>query len=132
MKKQNLVNLIKYHIEKNEEAFVAEVAEIAKDFDAKGDSSVAQYLMELISNTNFYIPQISYRNLKYLTKMEYSLVPGRDLHRLGPAQRDLLSSRPRRPTRRGGRRRGGTQRLHERFGRHPRKEARGGHPAALT
>lgn len=75
MKKQNLVNLIKYHIEKNEEAFVAEVAEIAKDFDAKGDSSVAQYLMELVSNTNFYIPQISYRNLKYLTKMEYSSKP---------------------------------------------------------
>ena len=31
--------------------------------------------MELVSNTNFYIPQISYRNLKYLTKMEYSSKP---------------------------------------------------------
>lgn len=75
MKKQNLVNLIKYHVEKNEEAFVAEVAGIARDFDVSGDSSVAQYLMELISNTNYYIPQIGYKNLKYLTKIEYSSRP---------------------------------------------------------
>ena len=75
MKKQNLVNLIRYHVEKNDEAFITEVAEIAKDFDANDDSSTAQYLMELISNTNYYVPQTSYRNLKYLTKMEYSSKP---------------------------------------------------------
>ena len=75
MKKQNLVNLIRYHIEKNDEAFITEVAEIAKDFDANDDSSTAQYLMELVSNTNYYVPQTSYRNLKYLTKMEYSSKP---------------------------------------------------------
>ena len=75
MKKQNLVNLIRHHVEKNDEAFITEVAEIAKDFDANDDSSTAQYLMELVSNTNYYVPQTSYRNLKYLTKMEYSSKP---------------------------------------------------------
>ena len=75
MKKQNLVNLIRYHVEKNDEAFITEVAEIAKDFDTNDDSSTAQYLMELVSNTNYYVPQTSYRNLKYLTKMEYSSKP---------------------------------------------------------
>lgn len=75
MKKQNLVNLIRYHVEKNDEAFITEVAEIAKDFDANDDSSTAQYLMELVSNTNYYVPQTSYRNLKYLTKMGYSSKP---------------------------------------------------------
>ena len=75
MKKQNLVNLIRYHVEKNDEAFITEVAEIAKDFDANDDSFTAQYLMELVSNTNYYVPQTSYRNLKYLTKMEYSSKP---------------------------------------------------------
>ena len=75
MKKQNLVNLIRYHVEKNDEAFITEVAEIVKDFDANDDSSTAQYLMELVSNTNYYVPQTSYRNLKYLTKMEYSSKP---------------------------------------------------------
>lgn len=75
VKKQNLVNLIRYHVEKKDEAFVAEVAEIAKDFDASGDPSLAQYLMELVSNTNYYIPQSSYKNLKYLKKVGYSSKP---------------------------------------------------------
>lgn len=73
MKKQNLVNLIRYHVEKNEDAFASEVAKIAKEFDENGDTSVAEYLMELISNTNFYVPQASYKSLKYLKKKEYSV-----------------------------------------------------------
>ena len=75
MKKQNLVNLVKYHVEKNDEAFISEVAEIAKEFDYNGDSSTAQYLNELISSVNFYIPQQSYKYLKYLRKVEYSPKP---------------------------------------------------------
>lgn len=75
MKKQNVVNLIKYHAENNNEAFISEVAEIARDFDANGDDTIAQYIMELISNANFYVPQHSYKNLKYLKKLEYSTKP---------------------------------------------------------
>jgi len=75
MKKQNLINLVKYHSEKNEEAFVSEVAEIAKEFDRIGDTMTAQYLMELIANTNFYIPQSSYKNLSFLQKVQYSTKP---------------------------------------------------------
>lgn len=75
MKKQNVVNLIKYHAENNNEAFISEVAEIARDFDANGDDVIAQYIMELVSNANFYVPQHSYKNLKYLRKLEYSTKP---------------------------------------------------------
>ena len=75
MKKQNVVNLIKYHAENNNEAFISEVAEIARDFDANGDDTIAQYIMELVSNANFYVPQHSYKNLKYLRKLEYSTKP---------------------------------------------------------
>lgn len=75
MKKQTLINLIKYHVEKNEDAFFAEVTEIAKEFDKNNDSYTAQYLMELLSSTNFYIPQSSYKNLKYLKKVECSTKP---------------------------------------------------------
>ena len=75
MKKQNVVNLIKYHAENNNEAFISEVAEIARDFDANGDDAIAQYIMELVSNSNFYVPQHSYKNLKYLRKLEYSTKP---------------------------------------------------------
>ena len=75
MKKQSLVNLVKYHVEKNDEAFAIEVAEIAKEFEASGDSSVAQYLMELVSNASFYVPQSNYRNMRFLRKVEYSSQP---------------------------------------------------------
>lgn len=80
MKKQDLINLVRYHAEKNEEAFASEVAKIAKEFDEAGDEAVAQYLMELISSANFYIPQSNYKNLRYLKQIEYSskqlLLPG--------------------------------------------------------
>lgn len=75
MKKQNLINLVKYHVEKKEDAFINEVAAIARAFDAKGEEDIAQYLMELISTANFYVPQASYKNLQYLRKVNYSNNP---------------------------------------------------------
>lgn len=75
MKKQNILNLVKYHMEKNEEAFASEVAEIAKEFDSSGDSSMANYLMELVSNANYYVPQNAYKNLRFLTKEVPSTKP---------------------------------------------------------
>ena len=75
MKKQTIINLVKYHVENNNDAFIAEVAEIAKEFDAKGDSQAARYIMDLVSNANVYIPQANYRNLQFLEKKEYSTKP---------------------------------------------------------
>lgn len=75
MKKQNLINLVKYHVEKKDDAFRNEVATIARSFDRKGDEEVAQYLMELISTANFYVPQANYKNLNYLRKIKYSTNP---------------------------------------------------------
>jgi len=72
MKKQTLVNLIKFHMEHNEDAFLSEVTEVAKEFDQSGDEYTAQYIMELISTTNYYVPQTAYKNLKFLEKIEYS------------------------------------------------------------
>ena len=75
MKKQNLINLVRYHTERNDEAFASEGAKIAREFDNAGDATVAQYLMELISSANFYVPQSNYKNLRYLRKVEYSSKP---------------------------------------------------------
>lgn len=75
LKKQNIINLVRYHVEKNDEAFASEVSTIAKEFEAGGDTSVAQYLLELVSNTNYYVPQASYKNLRLLKKIEYSTKP---------------------------------------------------------
>lgn len=75
MKKQDLINLVRYHTEKNDEAFAAEVAKIAAEFDAAGDSAVAEYLMEMVSSANFYVPQANYKNLHFLSKVNYSSQP---------------------------------------------------------
>lgn len=75
MKKQNIINLIKYHVENNNSAFLAEATGIAKDFYTSGDLTLAQYIMDLISNTNVYVPQSNYKNLHYMEKKEYSDKP---------------------------------------------------------
>lgn len=75
MKKQSIINLVRYYTERNDEAFISEVAQIAKEFDASGDESIAQYLMELISTSNFYVPQANYKNLRFLQKVEYVSKP---------------------------------------------------------
>lgn len=72
MKKQSIMNLVRYHVEKNEEAFISEVAEISKEFDQSGDSAMANYLMELVASANYYVPQSLYKNLHYLTKVNYT------------------------------------------------------------
>lgn len=75
MKKQNIINLVKYYVEKNDEAFRTEVVEIARDFDRNGDSSICEYLMDLISTTNFYLPQSNYKNFQYLKKVDFRNKP---------------------------------------------------------
>lgn len=75
MKKQTIINLVKYHVENNNEAFTAEVVEIAKEFEKNGDPQVAQLLMDLVSNVNVYLPQSNYRNFQFLEKKEYSTKP---------------------------------------------------------
>lgn len=75
MKKQELINLVRYHSEKNDEAFASEVAKIAREFDDAGDTVVAQYLMELVSSANFYVPQSNYNKLRFLKKVDYSSKP---------------------------------------------------------
>ena len=59
MKKQNILNLIKYHVERNENAFRNEAVNIAKYFDANGDYQLAEYIMGLIAESNLYVPQAS-------------------------------------------------------------------------
>lgn len=68
MKKQNIINLVKYHVEKNEDAFRSEVVEIAKEFDCIGELAISEYLMDLISTSNYYVPQTSYKNFQFLKK----------------------------------------------------------------
>lgn len=70
MKKQNIINLIKYHVEKNENAFRNEAVSIARYFDSIGDDQLAEYVMGLIADTNLYTPQASDFESEFLIQMD--------------------------------------------------------------
>lgn len=70
MKKKNLINLIRYHEEKNEAAFRAEALEVAKDFYDSGDNLIADYIMGLLSDANVFIPQGERYDLNFFQKIE--------------------------------------------------------------
>ncbi len=71
MKKKNVINLIKYHAEKNEAAFRQEAYTIAKYFDTIEDSSLSQYIMALLSDANTFCPQYQNEDCKFLRKVEF-------------------------------------------------------------
>lgn len=58
MKKRNILNLIKYFVDKNEVNFRLEAMEVAKSFDEMGDYELSEYIRALLSNTNVFIPQV--------------------------------------------------------------------------
>lgn len=57
MKKIDVINLIKYYAEKNDNAFREEAYKIAREFDKSGDVQLAEYIMALLSDANTFIPQ---------------------------------------------------------------------------
>ena len=70
MKKQNVLNLIKYHVERNENAFRNEAVGIAKYFDSAGDYQLAEYIMGLIAESNLYVPQASDFESEFLKQID--------------------------------------------------------------
>ncbi len=72
MKKKNIINLIKYHIEGNNLAFSDEAFEIARDFNNNGNHQLAEYIQALLSGTNTFMPQKLNGNSDYFRKIEYA------------------------------------------------------------
>lgn len=70
MKKQSILNLIKYHVERNENAFRNEAVSIAKYFDSIGDYQLAEYIMGLIAESNLYVPQASDFESEFLKQLD--------------------------------------------------------------
>lgn len=58
MKKKNILNLIKYHAEKNDVAFRNEAYEIARYFDKINNYQLSEYIMAILSDTNTFSPQM--------------------------------------------------------------------------
>ncbi|PIT88516.1 MAG: AAA family ATPase [Candidatus Magasanikbacteria bacterium CG10_big_fil_rev_8_21_14_0_10_36_32] len=69
MRKKNILNLIKYHAEKNESGFKNEAYDIARYFDSTGDSELAQYIMALLSGANTFVPQNNEYSLPFFTRV---------------------------------------------------------------
>ena len=70
MKKKNVLNLIKYYSEKNDEAFRNEAYDIAREFDETGDFQLSEYIMALLSNVNTFVPQGKNYDLSFFIKVE--------------------------------------------------------------
>lgn len=74
MKKQNVLNLIKYHVERNENSFRNEAINIARYFDSIGDDQLAEYIMGLIAESNLYTPQSSDFESEFLKQIDVRTV----------------------------------------------------------
>lgn len=57
MKKKTIIDLIRYHVEKNENSFRNAAIDVAKYFDSIGNSELAEYVLGLIAEANLYSPQ---------------------------------------------------------------------------
>lgn len=69
MKKQNIVNLVKYHSQCDDKAFNNEVLSIAKEFIEGGDNAIGQYLLSLIKSVDsFKIQDLTYDDFRFLIK----------------------------------------------------------------
>lgn len=69
MKKESIINLIKYHTEKDEPSFRNTVYEIVNDFYNNGDKEISQYLLSLIRDVDVLKPQdFDYSHFNFLHK----------------------------------------------------------------
>lgn len=69
MKKQNVVNLVKYHSQGDNKAFNNEVLIIAKDFIDSGDNEIGQYLLSQIKSIDsFKVQDLTYDDFQFLVK----------------------------------------------------------------
>lgn len=79
MKKQNVLNLIKYHVERNENSFRNEAINIARYFDSIDDYQLAEYIMGLVSESNLYTPQSSDFESEFLKQMDVRVMESLNL-----------------------------------------------------
>lgn len=70
MKKKNILNLIKYHVEKNDSAFRNESISIARYFDSIGDQDLAEYILGLLSELPTFTPQTLEVNSEFLEQLD--------------------------------------------------------------
>jgi len=75
MKKKNVLNLIKYHAEKNDAAFRNEAYEIARYFDEVNEYQLSEYIMALLSDANTFAPQMESSMNAFFKRVDVNTEP---------------------------------------------------------
>lgn len=75
MKKINVLNLIKYHTEKNDYQFRNEAIEIARYFDSVGNYQLAEYIMAMLSDASTFVPQGETKESLFFRKVDLGNEP---------------------------------------------------------
>lgn len=75
MKKKNVLNLIRYYVEKNDTAFRSEAYEIAESFEKNKEYQLSQYVVSLLNNTNIFAPQMLEDLPSFIIKVEIDNSP---------------------------------------------------------
>lgn len=70
MKKQDVLNLIRYHAENNDAAFRETSYQIANEFDQNGDTQLASYIMSVLSNVNTFVPQTNSDDFQFVQRVK--------------------------------------------------------------
>lgn len=87
MKKKNVINLIKYHIDENEKDFRNEAYKVATLFQENGDDELARYIMALLSNVNTFSPQSMEDNSEFFIKINN---PSNSFKVPKPVEKDIM------------------------------------------
>lgn len=76
MKKKDIVNLIKYHIDGDDNAFREQVYNLANEFSNTGDKELASYLINLVSDVSTIVPMSSeVKTIGFLEQVALSREP---------------------------------------------------------
>lgn len=88
MKKATLINLIRYHVEKNDPAFYQEAHLIVRAFDRAGDHEIAEHLAGILANRTIEEPELpTHRERTLLTELSSEV---RDYFEKVPCEEALL------------------------------------------
>lgn len=88
--KENLLNLIKFHVEHNDISFIKEAKIIAQEFNKTGDPELALYVLSLIRAVPTWVPQESQEENIPTVFFEKTEPPASPLYLPKPLQKDFV------------------------------------------
>ena len=69
MKRSDIVELIRYHVDRDDPSFNSKASTIAQEFEEQGAEELASYIRALISETRSFVPMTSAKKANSLAKV---------------------------------------------------------------